>query len=213
MNIIENGVAQPRPRTHRTVVKGLFDKPTMMQNVETFYDIARILGGTYDNSRFSCIFGDGIEKKFVTRHRIDESLANILEQAGIHPDFDYYVQVGGSASGPVYRSDQLDQNTMSGAGAIEIFDRSRRGFLQFMKRLGNFYQKESCGKCKGKEFATNLNNLVSTLENEQQALGNIGNMEPLIENMNKKTFCGLCKSLRKPFVSYCRNIIGMDMMD
>ncbi|MDR3078518.1 MAG: hypothetical protein LBU15_00570, partial [Rickettsiales bacterium] len=53
MNIIENGIAQPRPRTHRTVVKGLFGKPTMMQNVETFYDVARVLDGTYDNCRFS----------------------------------------------------------------------------------------------------------------------------------------------------------------
>ncbi|MDR1494533.1 MAG: hypothetical protein LBI29_00665 [Rickettsiales bacterium] len=211
MNVIETGVAQPRPRTHRTVVKGLFDKPTMMQNVETFHDVARIIDGTYDDSRFSCIFGDGIEKKFVTRHQLGEKISTILEQAGVIPDFDYYVQIGGSASGPVYRKDQLDQNAMLGVGAIEIFDKKKRGFLEFIRRLGNFYQRESCGKCKGKEFATKLNELVSTLENEQQALNSIQILKQLVDDMNKKTFCGLCKGLKRPFTSYCNNILRIEM--
>ncbi|MDR1425737.1 MAG: hypothetical protein LBI70_01945 [Rickettsiales bacterium] len=209
MNIIENGIAQPRPRTHRTVLRGLFSKPTMMQNVETFYDVARILDDNYDNSRFSCIFGDGIENGFVIRHKIDETIASILKQANVYPNFDYYVQIGGSASGPVFRKDQLDQITMLGTGAIEIFDTNKRNFFHFMKRLGIFYQRESCGKCRGKEFATNLNGIVSTLENEQQAIANIPAMKTIIADMAKKTFCGLCKSLEKPFSSYCQNILGL----
>jgi NADH:ubiquinone oxidoreductase subunit F (NADH-binding) len=183
----------------------------MMQNVETFYDVARILDGTYDDSRFSCIFGDGIRRKFVLRHKIDEKISGILEQAGVDLNFDYYVQIGGSASGPILRRDQLDQNIMLGAGAVEIFDKERRGFLQFMRRLGSFYQRESCGKCKGKEFATNLNDLISTLDTEQQALDNIQALGLLIDDMNKKTFCSLCKGLKRPFTSYCRNLIGLDI--
>jgi NADH:ubiquinone oxidoreductase subunit F (NADH-binding) len=208
MNIIENGIAQPRPRIHRTVVKGLFDRPTMMQNVETFYDIARVLDGTYDYSRFSCIFGDGVENQFVHRHGINTSIADILKYAGVNPDFDYYVQVGGSASGHVYNRDQLTSAIVSGVGAVEIFDRHKRDFLQFIRKLGDFYQRESCGKCKGKEFATGLNDLIRTFDTEQRAIENIANIMTFVDNMSKKTFCSLCKSLRKPIVTYCSNILG-----
>jgi NADH:ubiquinone oxidoreductase subunit F (NADH-binding) len=142
---------------------------------------------------------------------VEEKVSKILEQANVKPDFDYYVQLGGSASGPLYRRDQLDQNIMSGAGAVEIFDRGKRGFLEFIRRLGNFYQREFCGKCRGKEFATELQQLISSLESERQAQDNIKNMETLIDGMHKKTFCGLCKSLREPFVSYCRNLLNLEM--
>jgi NADH:ubiquinone oxidoreductase subunit F (NADH-binding) len=211
MNIIENGIAQPRPRIHRTVVKGLFDRPTMMQNVETFYDVARILDDTYDYSRFSCIYGDGVKNECVLRHGIDANVADILRGAGINPNFDYYVQIGGSASGSVYNKNQLGSLAMSGVGAVEIFDSNRRDFLQFIRRLGDFYRRESCGKCKGREFATALDGLIKTFETEQQAIKNIANIMTFVDDMNKKTFCGLCKSLRTPIVTYCSNILGINL--
>lgn len=211
MNIIETGIAQPKPRTHRTVVRGLFDKPTMMQNVETFYDIACILDDKYDSCRFSGIFGDGIEKNFLARHKIDASIEKILQENNVKPNFEYYVQIGGSASGPVYNVNQLNDVIMTGAGSIEIFDINKRGFLTFLKRLGNFYQKEACGKCKGKEFATNLNQLIAGLNSDQEAIDNLQNMLKFINDMNKKTFCKLCKSFKIPFISYCNNILNLNI--
>ncbi len=209
MNIIETGVAQPKPRIHRTVVKGLFEKPTMMNNVETFYDICRILDEDYDNCRFSGIFGDGIEKKFVVRHKIEENIYDILKNNGIELDENYFVQIGGSASGPVYNINQLKDIIMTGAGSIEIFDKRKRNFLDFIQRLGVFYAKESCGKCKGKEFSTNLNELIKTFKTETEAIENIDNMLSFINDMNKKTFCKLCKSLKTPFITYCKNILNI----
>ena len=209
MNIIETGIAQPRPRTKRTVVSGLFDKPTMMNNVETFYDVCRILDGDYDNCRFSGIFGDGIEKKFVARHKIDTTISTILKENNINPDFDYYVQIGGSASGPVYNNTQLDTITMTGAGSIEIFDKSKRNFLVFLKRISAFYQKESCGKCMGKKFATSLNGIIQNYNTVEDI--KVDELLPLINDMNKKTFCKLCKSLKKPFTTYCNNILNMNI--
>ena len=209
MNIIETGVAQPRPRTKRTVVAGLFEKPTMMNNVETFYEIAETLDETYDNTRFSGVFGDGIEKKFVARHDINASIAKILKDNNVNPDFDYYVQIGGSASGPVYDKSQLNDIVMTGAGSIEIFDKSKRNFLVFLKRICNFYAKESCGKCMGKKFATELNEIVQKYEKVEDI--NIEELMPNIINMNKKTFCKLCKSLKTPIITYCNNVLGMNL--
>ncbi len=209
MNIIETGVAQPRPRKHRTVVKGLFEKPTMMNNVETFYDIARILEDDYDNCRFSGIFGDGIENKFVARHKINASILNILRDNNIKPSFDYYVQIGGSASGPVYNKDQLEKVSMTGAGSIEIFDKNKKDFLVFLKRLSAFYEKEACGKCMGKTFAVSLNDMIKNYIKPEDI--NIEELLVVVRNMNKKTFCKLCKSFDQPFRTYCNNILKMNL--
>lgn len=209
MNIIETGIAQPKPRTKRTVVAGLFGKPTMMNNVETFYDVCRILDGDYDNCRFSGIFGDGIDKKFVARHKINATIAEILKDNNINPDFDYYVQIGGSASGSIYDQSQLNDIIMEGAGSIEIFDKSKRNFLVFLKRLGSFYAKESCGKCMGKKFAMSLNEIIQNYKNVEDI--KTDELLPLINDMNKKTFCKLCKSFKKPFITYCNNVLNMNI--
>lgn len=209
MNIIETGVAQPRARTKRTVVAGLFDKPTMMNNVETFYDISRILDGDYDNCRFSGICGDGIEKKFVSRNKIDAPISKILKDNNINPDFDYYVQIGGSASGPVYDKSQLDDVVMTGAGNIEIFNKSKRDLLWFLRRLGAFYAKEACGKCMGKKFATELNEKIQSYSTSNDI--EIEEVLKIVNDMNKKTFCKLCKSFKTPFITYCNNILNKNI--
>lgn len=209
MNIIETGVAQPKPRIHRTVEKGLFDKPTMMNNVETLYDVCKVLDGNYDNCRFSGIFGDGIKKKFVVRHKIDATIAEILKENSINPDFNYYVQIGGSASGPVYDKSQLNEIIMTGAGSIEIFNKSRRDILYFLKRLANFYEKEGCGKCMGKKFAASLNDIVKNYNTVEDI--KIEELIPFINNMEKKTFCKLCKSIKTPIFSFYKNVLGKDL--
>lgn len=211
INIIETGVAQPKPRIHRTVIKGLFERPTMMNNVETFYDVAHILDETYDNCRFSGIFGDGINKKFVVRHKINATIDEILKENNINLNSNFHVQIGGSASGPVYNNAQLKDIVMMGAGSIEIFDKTKRNFLTFLQRLGEFYAKESCGKCKGREFATNLYNLIKTFKTEQEAIDNIENLLVFINDMNKKTFCKLCKSFKIPFITYCKNVLNINL--
>ncbi|GMO62892.1 MAG: NADH-quinone oxidoreductase subunit NuoF [Rickettsiales bacterium] len=205
LNNIETGVLQPKPRLHRTVEKGLFDKPTMMNNVETFHDVCRVLDGDYDNSRFYGIWGDGVEQKFIFRGGVDLTIAEILKQADIDPDFDYFVQIGGSASGPVHNSEQLNAVKMVGGGGIEIFNKAKRSYSIFMKRLTQFYADESCGKCNGKKYATELNDMVQADNFNEKKITEI------ITNMNTKTFCKLCKSLKTPYFTYHQNIMKEDL--
>ena len=40
---------------------------------------------------------------------------------------------------------------------------------------------------------------------------NIEELMPNIINMNKKTFCKLCKSLKTPIITYCNNVLGMNL--
>ena len=98
---------------------------------------------------------------------------------------------------------------MTGAGSIEIFNKSKRNFLVFLKRLGAFYAKESCGKCMGKKFATELNEKIQAYQKVEDI--NIDELLPFINDMNKKTFCKLCKSFKTPFVTYCNNVLGKNI--
>ncbi|MDR3289780.1 MAG: hypothetical protein LBT02_00665 [Rickettsiales bacterium] len=205
LNNIENGICQPKPRIHRTVEKGLFDKPTMMNNVESFYDVCRVLDDDYDDCRFYGIWGDGIRQKFIHRTKIDASIATILKEAKIEPNFDYFVQIGGGASGVVHDSSQLDLIKMIGAGSIEIFDKSKRSYETFLKRLINFYAEEACGKCNGKKFAIKLKEMVD------EGIYDGNKLLPIIMDMNTKTFCKLCKGLKTPFLSYHQNIVKDDL--
>jgi NADH:ubiquinone oxidoreductase subunit F (NADH-binding) len=208
LNFIETGIAQPKPRIQRTVVKGLFDKPTLMQNVETFYDIARVLTDNYDECRFVCIYGKGIKQQ-VVRTKIETTVAEILKEAKVQPNFDYFVQVGGSASGAVYSSGQLANITLSGMGALEIFDRTSNNLLVFLRRLAIFFQKEACGKCSGKKFASELLQLLEAVNSADQLQRQLPQVLSLVENMYQKTFCHLCKSLKTPVITYCQNILEL----
>lgn len=205
LNAIENGKHEPKPRIHRTTEKGLFKKPTLMQNVETFYDIANAIEDKYDFKRFSGIIGDGVKEGFIVRHPNEATLKEILEQAKVKPDFDFYVQVGGGASGLVYNKDQLDKQIMSGAGSLEIFDKSKKSSLVFLQRLFKFYSEESCGKCTPcREGTFQLYKMVKDLKDPKDVPWD--EVLKITELMVKSAFCKLGKGITGPVESYIENV-------
>jgi NADH:ubiquinone oxidoreductase subunit F (NADH-binding) len=207
LNFIEKGKNQPRPKIHRTTIKGLFGKPTLVQNVETLYDIACAIEDDYDGQRFCGIFGDGVKNKFVVRHRNEATIAEILDMAGIKPEFDFFVQIGGSASGIVLNSKQLKDHKMTGAGAIEIFDKKKRNELVFLKRLFKFYSEESCGKCTPcREGTYQLYTMVKDLKNTKDIPWT--EIKKIRELMLKASFCGLGRGLNHPVETYIENVLG-----
>jgi len=206
LNFIEKGKCQPRPKIHRTTEKGLFGKPTVMQNVETLYDITCAIEGDYDQQRFSGIFGDGIDEKFVVRHKNEATIQEILDLAEVKPNFDFFVQVGGSASGVVYDNTQLNKHIMSGAGSIEIFDKSKRNELVFLKRLFEFYNDESCGKCTPcREGSFQLHKMVKDLSKVKDIPWD--EIKKIRELMLKASFCGLGRGLNAPVQTYIENVL------
>jgi NADH:ubiquinone oxidoreductase subunit F (NADH-binding) len=205
LNMIEGNVAQPRSKKTRTAEKGLFEKPTVIQNVETLYDIARVDAGTYDGKRFSGIHGDGVKKKKVVAHDANASIKKILEEAGMMPDFDFYVQIGGSASGPVFDKKQIGRRIMTGAGSIEIFDKKKWNDLKWLKRLFKFYVKESCGKCAPcREGSFQLDKLIKKAKKVEDI--NWKEIKKIYKLMGKTSFCGLGKGILEPLNTYIKNV-------
>ena len=77
--------------------------PTLVNNVETFYDVSLINSGNYKNNRFYTISGDCIYSG-VYEFSEEMSIEEILNKTKNYPDFDFFAQVGGDASGIILNS-------------------------------------------------------------------------------------------------------------
>jgi NADH:ubiquinone oxidoreductase subunit F (NADH-binding) len=202
---IEGKRVQPRIKPPYPVEKGLFGKPTLINNVETFFDVAEVAMGMFAKKRFYSISGH-VKHAGVFHLPIGISLFQAMQKTDNIPDFDFFVQVGGGASGVVLNKDQLKTNKVTGAGSIEVYPamiKPKELLLKWFK----FYADESCGKCTPcREGTFHLLELVK--KHDRIPWGQI--ME-IVETMEKTSFCGLGKSIGLPVKSYMHNILNLKM--
>jgi len=200
LNIIEGRRTEPRLKPPYPSVVGLFGKPTLINNVETFYNIACVDENVFVNKRFYCISGK-VKKRGVYHLPADLTVERILKETGNYPDFDFFVQIGGSASGPVYNRQQIKKQKMVGAGGLEVYDK-KTSPLQVISRWVKFYQKESCGKCGPCRAGTYQ--LYDLLKKRKSIPWN--EIFNILETTEETSFCALGKSVSPPIKSYYKNV-------
>lgn len=209
LNAIEGKPTQPRAKRPSPSVLGIFGCPTLVHNVETLYDIYRVAEGTFEADRLCTITGIG-KKPGVYRVANDAKVLDILRLTGNYPESeDFFVQVGGGASGVVLTREQAADEELSGCGSIGVYSKSMTTF-EFLKTLFDFYARESCGKCvpcfKGsKDLATLINALTEKSEIPWPEIAVI------VKDMEKGSFCGLGTSIVLPVTSYAKNILGLKL--
>lgn len=201
LNAIEGKRIEPRLKPPFPSIAGLFGKPTLINNVETFYNVACVADNTYKQCRFYCISGKA--KKPSTYYLPNNlTIEKILKITKNYPKFDFFVQIGGSASGTVLNKKQIKKNKMIGAGAIEIFSKKLKP-REFLLRLFEFYKNESCGKCAPcREGTYQLFKIVKRNKTIQW-----GKIMEIIDTMEQTAFCGLGRSIDTPVKSYMKNIL------
>lgn len=123
----------------------MFDCPTLINNLETFYYVAKIAKGKYKHTRFYTISGH-VNNPGVYELSEDWPIKKVLEETKNLPDLDFFVQAGGGASGQILLSSELDQ-PLSGAGSLVIYDKKKTNLLDLMKKWAVFFLNENCGKC------------------------------------------------------------------
>lgn len=206
LNAIEGKKTQPRPDKPSPSVTGIFGAPVLLHNVETFYDIARVAADEYKSTRFSTILGGPKEGTFEVKN--EEMIANILKETNNYPDFPFFVQIGGEASGEVLTSEQIETAQLSGCGSIRIYPKETTA-KEFLSKLFNFYVKESCGKCTPcRDGSWQLKQMIDQLEGEEIPWAKIS---PIIRVMDKGAYCALGSSIVKPVRSYAKNILGIEV--
>jgi NADH:ubiquinone oxidoreductase subunit F (NADH-binding) len=145
LEVIEGKRAEPRFKPPYPPQSGLYLCPTLINNLETFYSVAKIAAGQYKGTRFYTISGD-VKKPGVYELAEDRPINKVLEETGNLPDFEFFVQAGGGASGQILLQSELDA-PLSGAGSIVVYSKKKTDLAGLMKKWTLFFINENCGKC------------------------------------------------------------------
>ncbi len=165
MNSIEGFRGEPRNKPPFPTVSGLFGKPTVVNNVETLYNVLEVLadggpafaaigGGRSTGPKLFCVSG-AVASPGVYEVGFGATLAELLELAGGVTGELRTVLLGGAAGGFVM-PDQLDvpltlEGTREiggtlGSGVVLVFD-TDADLSSVLRRIAAFFRDESCGQC------------------------------------------------------------------
>lgn len=200
LNFIEGKKIEPRLKPPYPTDHGLFKAPTLINNVETFYDINLVSRGQFENERFYSING-AIKHRGVYHLPATLSIEEVLRHTGNLPDFPFFVQVGGEAAGEVLNSGQLDR-PVEDAGSITVYDLKNTDKEKLLSYWINFFAAQSCGNCVAcREGTYRLAELIKRKDFDK------GLFKELIVNLEETSFCALGRSLPIVIKSYFLNIL------
>lgn len=220
MDSIEGKRGEARYRPPFPPSKGLWGKPTIINNVETLANIPHIiLNGSqwfYDigteNSKGTKLFsvsGD-VEKPGVYELVLGSSLKELVVDICGAENIKM-VQVGGATGGIIPHSmisTPLAFETVLGSGAVTVFNQSRE-ILDFVYRTMAFLADESCGKCtpcrEGTEAMIAILGRLATGDGRQE---DVQALEDLSTAMMLSSLCGLGQAASIPVLDtlkYFRN--------
>lgn len=201
LNAIEGKKTQPRIKPPYSSEKGLFEKPTIVHNVETLYDIACVANNKYEKKRFCCISGP-VKNPGPYHLDRDITVEQALKETDNLPDYPFFVQIGGSVSGPVYNQKQIGKQKLTGAGSIEVYKTSTPANKVLFKWF-SFYNEESCGKCTPCREGTYQ--LYHLLRGNKKIPWD--KVMDIAEALEETSFCALGASLVTPIKTYYKNIL------
>lgn len=224
---IEGKRGMPRVKPPRTVEQGLFGKPTVLNNVETFANVPLII-----NKGVEWFRGVGTEtspgtKAFALTGNIENTglievpMGTTLREVifdvggGMRGDGEFKaVQIGGPSGGCLTTND-LDlpmdfdslkkAGAMVGSGGLVVMD-SHTCMVEVARFFMNFTQNESCGKCVPCREGTKR--MLEILERIVAGNGEDGDIDLLLEladTISNTALCGLGKSAAFPVVSTIKN--------
>ncbi|MFJ3103343.1 NADH-ubiquinone oxidoreductase-F iron-sulfur binding region domain-containing protein [Streptomyces sp. NPDC086835] len=152
-NSIEGYRGEPRTKPPFPVEKGLFGKPTAVNNVETLVNVLPILTGRTEETKLFCLSGN-VARPGIYELPFGVTLRELIELAG-PPDRMRAVLLGGAA-GSFVRPDELDipltfegtraAGTTLGSGVVLVLDHTVE-LPRVLLRIAEFFRDESCGQC------------------------------------------------------------------
>ena len=223
MTSIEGNRGEPRPRPPFPAVKGLFGKPTVLNNVETYANIAQIIlkGSKWYSSMGTATskgtkvfaLGGKITNVGLVEIPMGTTLREIIEEIGGGiPNGKKFkaAQTGGPSGGcipaehidtPIDYDSLLAIGSMMGSGGMIILDEDSC-MVDIAKFYLEFTVDESCGKCTLCRVGTRR--LLQYLEKITQGKGEDGDIEKieeLAQHMQKSSLCALGQTAPNPILS------------
>lgn len=207
---IEGKREEPRVKPPFPTQKGLFGFPTLVNNVETFYYVSKIAKGEYKKTRFYSIcfahLPAGIIEREPYRKGVfelseDMTIGEILEKTKNTPPFEFFLQIGGGASGKIIKKEEIGEK-VCGAGAIVIYNLKETDPVLLLKEWVSFFMRENCDKCV--PCREGLFRIYEDLED-----GKIDKkiLNDIIFVLEKASFCGLGKGAAMAIKTFSEKIL------
>lgn len=226
MTSIEGHRGEPRPRPPFPAVKGLFQKPTILNNVETYANVPRIILNGVDwyremgteKSKGTKVFalGGKIHNTGLVEVPMGTTLREIVEEIGGGiPNGKKFkaAQTGGPSGGciPAHLIDtQIDYDnllaigSMMGSGGLIVMDEDTC-MVDIAKFFLEFTVDESCGKCTPCRVGTKrLYEMLDKISKGQATLEDLDKMEELCHFIKENSLCGLGQTAPNPVLSTLR---------
>ena len=226
MTSIEGKRGEPRCRPPFPAVKGLFGKPTVLNNVETYANIPQIIlkGADWfssmgtEKSKGTKVFalGGKIHNTGLVEVPMGTTLREIVEEigGGIPNGKKFKAAQTGGPSGGCIPAEHLDVpidydnliaiGSMMGSGGLIVMDEDNC-MVDIAKFFLEFTVDESCGKCTPCRVGTKrLYEMLDKVTKGQGTLEDLDKMEELCYHIKANSLCGLGQTAPNPVLSTLR---------
>ena len=224
---IEGKRGMPRVKPPRTVEQGLFAKPTVLNNVETFANVPMIIdkGASWYRSigpekspgtKAFALTGS-VKNTGLIEVPMGTSLREVIYDigGGIKGDAHFKaVQIGGPSGGCLITPhldvsldfDSLKKmGAMIGSGGLVVMD-DKTCMVEVARFFMNFTQNESCGKCVPcREGTKRMLEILEKIVAGKGTLEDLNLLDELASMITDTALCGLGKSAPLPVLSTLRN--------
>ena len=220
---IEGNRGMPRVKPPRTVEKGLWERPTVLNNVETYANVPKIIlqgadwyrtigtAGSPGTKTFSLT--GAIENTGLIEVPMGSTLRDIIFDIGgglKNGSTFKAVQIGGP-SGGCLTEEHLDEpldfdsvkkfNAIVGSGGMVVMD-EHTCMVEVARFFMSFTQRESCGKCVPcREGTKRMLEILERIVAGQGELEDLDRLEELATMVKTMALCGLGKSAPLPVIS------------
>ncbi len=226
MTSIEGNRGEPRPRPPYPALKGLFGKPTILNNVETYANIPQIIlngpewfasMGT-EKSKGTKVFalGGKIHNTGLVEIPMGTTLREVIEEigGGIPGGKKFKAaQTGGPSGGcipaehfdiPIDYDNLISIGSMMGSGGLIVMDEDDC-MVDIAKFFLEFTVEESCGKCTPCRVGTKrMLEILTKITKGQATMEDLDKLEELCYYIKENALCGLGQTAPNPVLSTLR---------
>ena len=210
---LEGKRGYPRLKPPYPAAVGLFQKPTVINNIETLANIAPIILNGADWFLSRGLPNEGGTRLFgvsgaVTRPGLFElpagtGLREIIftHAGGLEPGRKIKAVIPGGMSAPLLKADEIDikmdadsvaaVGSMLGSAAVIVID-DRTPILAVLRKIARFYAHESCGQCTPCRLGSAwIHKIVERMAGGEGEPGDLDAVARLAANMRGRTLCPL----------------------
>jgi NADP-reducing hydrogenase subunit HndC len=226
MTSIEGKRGEPRPRPPFPAVKGLWQKPTLLNNVETYANIPSIINNGSDwfskigteKSKGTKVFAIGgkINNTGLVEIPMGTPLREVIyDIGGGIPNGKKFkaAQTGGPSGGcipkehldlPIEYDSLIKIGSMMGSGGLIVMDEDTC-MVDIAKFFLEFTVDESCGKCPPCRIGTKrMHEILDRITSGAGELEDLEKLEILARNIKVSALCGLGQTSPNPVLSTLR---------